>query len=331
MKRRRNPESMSAEAASTLIRQLGGQGKLVAMIGATNFIRGYEPDGTPSLSFRFKGSKVANGARIALDSDDTYTLRLLKIRGWTVTPVKEISGLYADNLRGAFERATGLYLSLGTMRGNPHRERKPTITGARFGASGTSSARLRAQELRRAAKFQILCSRHGGDGEWDVKTTRADAERSAAEARAAGCSNVRIVPYKHANPKRNPPTKGDDVTKPYQFAKKEEEYQSRYRDDTLRAERDEAMASRDKFDAVARESGTAFYRTMAPLRAAQKAHDDAEKRHLHDAAVYGWHANDVSTLATERNRRKALLADRIQYLKDDMTAFANPRRRRSSR
>lgn len=117
---RRNPhESMTEQQASDTIAALGGMGKLRAMIGADTFIRGYEADGTPSLSFKFKGCKTANYARIALDPSDTYTLRLFKIRGYEAKPVYEASDLYAENLRPAFERATGLYLSLGTMRGNP--------------------------------------------------------------------------------------------------------------------------------------------------------------------------------------------------------------------
>lgn len=117
---RRNPHpSMTEQQASDTITALGGMGKLRAMIGADTFIRGYEADGTPSLSFKFKGCKTANYARIALDPSDTYTLRLFKIRGYEAKPVYEASNLYAENLRPAFERATGLYLSLGTMRGNP--------------------------------------------------------------------------------------------------------------------------------------------------------------------------------------------------------------------
>jgi hypothetical protein len=48
--RRRNP-SMTEAQANTLIRQLGGVGKLTAMIGASGFARG-TTDGHPSLSFK---------------------------------------------------------------------------------------------------------------------------------------------------------------------------------------------------------------------------------------------------------------------------------------
>lgn len=125
---RRNPHpSMSEQQASDTIAALGGMGKLRAMIGADNFIRGYETDGTPSLSFKFKGCKTANYARIALDPSDTYTLRLFKIRGYEAKPVYEASDLYAEQLRPAFERATGLYLSLGTMRGNPGKAARKAV------------------------------------------------------------------------------------------------------------------------------------------------------------------------------------------------------------
>lgn len=125
--RSRNP-SLSAEQASTLLRQLGGQARLVAMIGAKDFIRNVEEDGTPSLSFKFKGSPKANYARIALEGDDTYALKLFRIRGYDAVPVREVSGLYADGLRSVFEQATGLYLSLGTMR-NPGARCNPVLPG----------------------------------------------------------------------------------------------------------------------------------------------------------------------------------------------------------
>lgn len=141
---------MEPEQAAVLIRQLGGQGRLVAMIGASHFIRNVEEDGTPSLSFKFKGSKVANYARIALDASDTYTIRLFKVRGYDAVLVRTISDLYADGLREAFERATGLYLSMGTMgRANPRKRpsawgRSGPKLGSREFAMGHARAAIEA-------------------------------------------------------------------------------------------------------------------------------------------------------------------------------------------
>lgn len=112
---RRNSGSMTEAQASTLIRQMGGMGKLTAMVGATGFGRGVT-DGHPSLTFKFKGSKKANVVTIILDPSDTYTLRFAKMGGaatfYKMTPAGEFSGVYADALKPTFEQFTGLYLSL---------------------------------------------------------------------------------------------------------------------------------------------------------------------------------------------------------------------------
>jgi hypothetical protein len=112
---RRNPGSMTEAQASTLIRQMGGMGKLTAMLGASGFGRG-STDGHPSLTFKFKGSKKANVVTIILDPSDTYTLRFAKMASaakfYEVTPTGEFSGVYAAQLKPVFERFTGLYLSL---------------------------------------------------------------------------------------------------------------------------------------------------------------------------------------------------------------------------
>jgi len=107
---RKNP-SMDAETASTLIKQLGGSGKLVAMVGAKDFMR-TERNGHPALSFKFKGSTKANYVNIALDPSDTYTLQFGKIVKYDLKPTGEFHGIYADQLKRTFEKFTGLYLSL---------------------------------------------------------------------------------------------------------------------------------------------------------------------------------------------------------------------------
>lgn len=106
----RNP-SMDADTASTLIKQLGGMGKLVAMVGAKEFTR-TERNGHPALSFKFKGSTKANYVIIRLDPSDTYTLQFGKIVKYDLKPTGEFHGIYADQLKRTFEKFTGLYLSL---------------------------------------------------------------------------------------------------------------------------------------------------------------------------------------------------------------------------
>ena len=96
------------EIASTIIMQMGGQGRLSAMVGANNYTF---DDKTKTLSFRFKGSKVANHIAITLNGSDLYDVKLSKIWGQKITVKKEISDAYDDMLKPFFEDSTGLYLT----------------------------------------------------------------------------------------------------------------------------------------------------------------------------------------------------------------------------
>jgi hypothetical protein len=97
----------------TIICQLAGNfGRLVAMVGATHF--SFHKDG---VSFRFKApaTNKANCLRITLEPSDTYKVEFLRVRGGVnagVTTISEVSDMYAEDLKGYFERETGLYLSL---------------------------------------------------------------------------------------------------------------------------------------------------------------------------------------------------------------------------
>lgn len=99
---------MNKQIAETTLMQLGGYGRLKAMIGAEFF--SYDDKGT--LTFKFKGCRKANYLEVVLDADDTYTMVFLKITNPTRKEVGKFSGLYCDQLQGIFENETGLYLSL---------------------------------------------------------------------------------------------------------------------------------------------------------------------------------------------------------------------------
>lgn len=101
--------STDLAVANTIGAQLGGTGRLRAMIGADNFVGSVN-----SLQFKFK-ARAKNGAntlRVRLAADDTYTVEFWKVRGVSVSKLSEQSDVYADNLRAVFEHETGLYLSL---------------------------------------------------------------------------------------------------------------------------------------------------------------------------------------------------------------------------
>lgn len=97
------------QIAQTIIQQMGGMGRLVAMIGARDFVAIDQ-----GLQFGFKGCRKANKCQITLTHDDTYTLALFKFnnRTWDCPEVFRIDGAYWDMLKPVFEQETGLYLSL---------------------------------------------------------------------------------------------------------------------------------------------------------------------------------------------------------------------------
>jgi hypothetical protein len=100
-------EMFEAFSPETLIKQLGGAGKLQMMIGAKDFLKDKN-----SLSFKFKGSKKANYVKITLNPKDLYDVSFKKIRGMKVTDVKDFKDLDVSQLKPTFEKTTELYLSL---------------------------------------------------------------------------------------------------------------------------------------------------------------------------------------------------------------------------
>lgn len=89
-----------------LIKQLGGMGRLRAMIGAHSFVAGEK-----ELHFQFKGSAKANRVVIKLEND-VYGVAFYAGRGVKIRKVAEVEGVYADALRRVFEAESGLYLSI---------------------------------------------------------------------------------------------------------------------------------------------------------------------------------------------------------------------------
>ena len=112
------------EIATTIIQQMGGGGKLRAMVGASD-IFALEA----GVQFSFKGCKEANKVKIDLTEMDTYNISFYKIPKLGKintknlesfmakietcnTPIKTFEGAYEDMLKPIFEETTGLYLSL---------------------------------------------------------------------------------------------------------------------------------------------------------------------------------------------------------------------------
>ena len=97
----------NAAAADTILDQLGGAGRLVAMTNAKNFVY----DGA-SLAFKFSNRRGPNYCKIALAHDDTYTVTLGRIVKYDLRSSSTINGIFAGDLVELFENATGLRLSL---------------------------------------------------------------------------------------------------------------------------------------------------------------------------------------------------------------------------
>lgn len=95
--------------ANTIIQQMGGFGKLQAMVSANTFV-----GDDNSVQFKFKGCRKANICKVTLLPSDTYLFQLYRFNNKTfdLDKVYELEGAYNDMLKPVFESETGLYLSL---------------------------------------------------------------------------------------------------------------------------------------------------------------------------------------------------------------------------
>lgn len=98
---------MKYEVAETILKQMGGQGKLMAMLGVKNFY-----GDTDSVNFDFLSGKTHWGMDIQLCSDDTYLVVFNNFRVGHEIYTKRYEGIFADQLISLFETETGLRLSL---------------------------------------------------------------------------------------------------------------------------------------------------------------------------------------------------------------------------
>lgn len=97
------------DAAETILAQMGGAGRLTAMLGAKHFNGSVD-----ALSFKFTAPSTnkANHIEIKLRHDDTYDVTWRYLRGLNVTIKGEAFGLQVGDLCDYFERTTSLRLSL---------------------------------------------------------------------------------------------------------------------------------------------------------------------------------------------------------------------------
>lgn len=113
------------DIANTIIRQMGGGGKLRAMVGAKGI---YATEA--GVQFSFKLCRKMNKCVVDLNEMDAYSVKFYKIPHLNLncdsaaldryfdrlekakTPIVEFENIYGDQLIGVFESETGLDLSL---------------------------------------------------------------------------------------------------------------------------------------------------------------------------------------------------------------------------
>ena len=98
------------QVAKTILAQMGGQRRLMAMLGAKNFVTS-----SNSVSFKWpnKQRSKGNSIKVSLRGDDTYDVEFFNVTRSAAKSVKKHSGVYAEDLVSIFERQTGWYLRLG--------------------------------------------------------------------------------------------------------------------------------------------------------------------------------------------------------------------------
>lgn len=101
------------EIANTILTQMGGNGRLTAMIGMHNPMTLDSPAG---LKFNFRGSRKANICQVIYNpGSDTYDFELYyytPVRYEDCPKVYEAQGVYCDMLKELFSNFTGLDLHL---------------------------------------------------------------------------------------------------------------------------------------------------------------------------------------------------------------------------
>ena len=103
----------SKQIAITVAQQMGGFGRLSAMVNGRDWLTLEH-----GIQFTFSGKRGVNKCLVMLDDMDTYTMQFwycktMRKAPWVVSDMKkEYTGVYNDILVELFEKYTGLYLSL---------------------------------------------------------------------------------------------------------------------------------------------------------------------------------------------------------------------------
>lgn len=95
--------------ATIILRQLGGQGRLKAMLNARNFV-----ELERGVQFRFSQRKrsLPNKIAIELNGKDLYDVTFYRQGSLDCEALEEVSDVHVEQLKGLIEDKIGMYLSL---------------------------------------------------------------------------------------------------------------------------------------------------------------------------------------------------------------------------
>ena len=94
--------------AETIVKQLGGAGKLQMFIGLKQVLT--EGNGVTLVFPKPKHAGAVNRVRITLNGKDLYDMEFIRTRGKTVKVVSQFDDVFAEDIRDRFEEGTGLYI-----------------------------------------------------------------------------------------------------------------------------------------------------------------------------------------------------------------------------
>jgi len=96
------------DIAGTIAQQMGGVGRLKAMLGATVM----KIENGISIKWPSKQRSKGNYVEIVLNAGDTYDVKFFNASGSNKKPVASYDDIYADRLVDTFEKQSGYYLRL---------------------------------------------------------------------------------------------------------------------------------------------------------------------------------------------------------------------------
>ena len=96
------------QIAATILNQLGGYGKLNAMLGLKDV---FTNGNGVSFKIKFSGA-AANYVNIQLNNKDLYDVEIGKIKGMNYVVKEKYEDVFAENLKKIIENTCKVYLSI---------------------------------------------------------------------------------------------------------------------------------------------------------------------------------------------------------------------------